>query len=137
MSYYDTELQARGLPHMSPPGIQFNWFYWPIELESLCDTPARLDPFTKIFLGSIARRVERALDLPAQGIRLTVIDMHFLDSRYPCIAAYTYERDSRGCSIIPEEMAVAIICELRSTFLRTELGGMLTQESREDAKPVQ
>ena len=126
---------ARDFPSSGHPRIQ-DISYWPIELESLCDTPPGLDPFTKIFLGSIARRVERALNLSAHGIRLTVIDLQFCDSRYPCIAAYSDERDSRGFSVISEEAAHAILCEVRSTFFRTELGKMLTQESRGDANPA-
>jgi hypothetical protein len=78
MSDFNPQRSARGFPGSGHPRIQYDVSYWPIELESLCDTPTGLDPFTKIFLGSIARRVERSLNLPAQGIHLTVIDMQFV-----------------------------------------------------------
>jgi hypothetical protein len=86
MSDFDPELLARDFPCVGHPGIQYNRIYWPIELESLCEWSAALDPFTKIFLGSVARRVERSLNLPAQGIRLTVIEMEYDRGPYPCVA---------------------------------------------------
>ena len=136
MSDFDPGLLARDFPCAFHPGIQYNRIYWPIELESLCEWSAGLDPFTKVFLGSVARRVERSLDLPAQGIRLTVIEMEYDRGSYPCVAVYTYERDSRGCSVISEETAYAILCELRSTLSKTTLGKLMRQTPCGGEKPA-
>ncbi|WP_428305215.1 hypothetical protein [Lacipirellula sp.] len=136
MSDFNPERLAHDFPYSGHPRIQYDVSYWPIELESLCDTPTGLAPFTKIFLGSIARRVERSLNLPAQDIHLTVIDMQFVGDPYPCIAAYSDEKDARGFSVISEETAHAILCEVSSTFFKTQLGKMLRQESRGDAEPT-
>jgi hypothetical protein len=55
---------------------------------------------------------------------------------YPCVAAYTYERDNRGCSVISEETAYTILCELRTTLSKTALGEMMRQISCGGEKPA-
>lgn len=136
MSDFDLGLLGSDFPYILHPSIQYNRIYWPIELESLCEWADGLEPFTKVFLGSVARRVERSLDLPAQGVRLIVIEMKYDRGPYPCVAAYAYERDSRGCSVIPEETAYTILCELRATLSKTALGEMMRQMSCGNEKPV-
>ena len=111
--------------------------YWLIEPEELAELPTinSLQPFTRVLLSWVAGRVKDALALEDQGIHLTVIEAEYM-GKYPCLAAYSSQRDGNGFSIISDVLAARILDEIRRTLRETSVTDLLGQLRWSDGNTI-